>query len=368
MKKHKISLKKIRKLPKPRLPKRLRRLTKEELAAAAIQSIPQITNETVAEHREEVLSSARKYIYPLQHSKYRIVIVSASLLITAIIAFFVYIGFELYKFQSSSAFMYRITQVAPLPVAKVGPSYVAYENYLFELRRYIHYYHTQQNVDFDTAIGRQQLEAYKPKAMQQVIDATYVKQLAVKNGISVSSAEVNREVSLLKKQNQLTGGNKELSDITSEFFGWSVNDLKRELKQELLSQKLVSKLDTTAHSKATSVEQQLKSGADFAVLATKYSDDLATAKNGGQFANEAITVGSTDVPPRLLGVLTSLQAGQVSSPVDIGSGLEIVKIISNDGGKIKAAHIYIQFKSLESYLKPARAAHPAHIFISVKLD
>src|SRR5882757_2733849 len=56
----------------------------------AIQNLPQITNETVAEHREEVLSSARKYIYPLSHSKHRVVVVTAGLLVTAIIVFFAY--------------------------------------------------------------------------------------------------------------------------------------------------------------------------------------------------------------------------------------------------------------------------------------
>ena len=46
-----------------------RRQSPERSLEQAIRGIPRITNETVAEHREEVLSSARKYIYPLQHSR-----------------------------------------------------------------------------------------------------------------------------------------------------------------------------------------------------------------------------------------------------------------------------------------------------------
>ena len=71
---------------------KLRKKDSEESLQQAIQGIPRITNETVAEHREEVLSSARKYIYPLQHSAHRVVIISVSLLTVVIVAFFVYLS------------------------------------------------------------------------------------------------------------------------------------------------------------------------------------------------------------------------------------------------------------------------------------
>ena len=82
--------------------KKLRRLVPRRRKQADIvpeptleSNVPRITNETVAAHREEVLSSARKYIYPLQHSKHRIVRISLSLLATALVVFFVYCGLAL---------------------------------------------------------------------------------------------------------------------------------------------------------------------------------------------------------------------------------------------------------------------------------
>src|SRR5438270_739053 len=98
------------------------------------EQVPQITNETVAEHREKVIKSARKYILPLPHSKHRIVIISSAIFIVTIVAFFSYCTLALYKFQSSSTFVYRVTQVIPFPIARTGHAFVAYENYLFELR------------------------------------------------------------------------------------------------------------------------------------------------------------------------------------------------------------------------------------------
>src|SRR6266404_4110934 len=56
----------------------------------SLEDVPKITNETIAEHREEVLKGARKYIYPLQQSKHRIVTVSLSIIAVASVAFLIY--------------------------------------------------------------------------------------------------------------------------------------------------------------------------------------------------------------------------------------------------------------------------------------
>ena len=84
MKKPKI---KKTKLKKPNISRLKIRRTKtvEEKVSEAISNVPRITNDTVADHREDVLSSARKYIYPLQHSKHSIVRISLGLLIIVII-------------------------------------------------------------------------------------------------------------------------------------------------------------------------------------------------------------------------------------------------------------------------------------------
>ena len=120
----------MKKLSKPKLSKPdiniqrviKRRKAPEERLKEAFANVPKITNETVAEHREEVLSSARKYIYPLQHSRKRIVFMSGSIAALAVVLFLAYILVALYRFQSTSSFIYGVTQVIPFPVAKVGGS------------------------------------------------------------------------------------------------------------------------------------------------------------------------------------------------------------------------------------------------------
>ncbi|HSX05107.1 MAG TPA: peptidylprolyl isomerase [Candidatus Saccharimonadales bacterium] len=347
----------------PPVPKRFKRVKSEERIHEAFENIPRITNETVAEHREDVLKGARKYKYPLQHSKHKIVIYSTGLLALAIVAFFIYTGLELYKFQSSSAFIYRVTQVLPLPVARVGSHFVSYENYLFELRRYEHYYQTQQRVDFGGKDGKRQLATYKPVALHEVINAAYVKQLAARNHVRVSSAEVDEEIAALEAQNQ--SSQKELADVASNFFGWTLGDLKREVSQELLAQKVAATLDTTAQAKANAVLVQLQNGADFNALVAQYSDAADKDNNGGTYTDSAISLASTDVPPAVVRQLQKMQVGQVSDVVQAGDTLEIVKLTGNADGKLQAQHISFKLTGIAFYVGQYQKAHPSHQYISV---
>jgi parvulin-like peptidyl-prolyl isomerase len=326
--------------------------------------LPRITNDTVAAHREEVLSSARKYIYPLQHSKHRVVKISVSLLVAAIIGFFVYFGLALYKFQSTSGFVYAVTQVIPLPVAKAGSSYVSYNSYLFELRHYIHYYQTQQQVDFSSKSGKEQLAEFKKRSMNKVIQVAYAKQLAKTNGVAVSSKELDNEIALVRSQNRLGGSDQVFRDVLNEFWGWSVTDFRRELHDELLEQKVVNTLDVKTHDKASIAYAELQRGADFGETAKKYSEDPSTAQSGGVYPI-SIDRSNRDIAPQLVSALFSLKQGEISPIINTGYRLEIVKVIQINGDKVQAAHIAVNFKDISAYTDKLQSEHQAHRFISV---
>jgi len=83
----KLHPKRIADKVKQRIPKRRSKDPKARLDEA-IQSLPRITNDTIAAHREEVIGSARKYIYPLKHSLHRAVTISISIFLVFIILFF----------------------------------------------------------------------------------------------------------------------------------------------------------------------------------------------------------------------------------------------------------------------------------------
>ena len=331
----------------------------------AVQNLPRITTDTVAVHREEVLSKARKYIYPLKHSRHKIVFVSVSLFLGALIALFTYVVLSLYVFQSDSGFLYSVTQVIPFPIAKAGPDYVAYENYLFELRHYVHYYSTQLGVNFNSPSGKRQLISFKKQALQDVITNAYTKELAKKYDVSVSDSQLNQEVSLIRQQDGLAHNESEFESVLNEFWGWSLGDLKYQLKEQLLSQDIQSKLDTHTHQRAQAALKALKSGANFASVASQYSDDTYTKNNGGQFGF-TINQNSQNISPQTLNTILRLKPGQISGIVNIGNALEIDKVISVSNGNIQAAHIVFNFRSINTYLVPFEKQYKTHTYITVK--
>lgn len=335
----------------------------EESLQEAISNLPRITNETVAEHREEVLSSARKFIYPLQHSLRRVVSISAIIFVTLTVAFFAYCLVALYKLHNTSTFMYRITQVIPFPVAKAGPHFVSYESYLFELRHYMHYYQTQQKVDFNDERGKQQLDAFRKVALDLVVNEAYIKQLAKERKISVSEQELKDEINLLRSQNRLGSNDEVFEDVLREFWGWSINDFKRELRSQMLAQKVVSAMDTDTHVRAQNVIDQLNRGADFGELAKQLSEDAGTKGNGGDYGF-SIDKNNRDLPPQVIGELFKLQAGQVSGIIETPIGLELLKVREVEGNTVRASHILLQFKPISTYVDPLKAKQKPRQFIT----
>jgi len=336
----------------------------EESLQEAIHNIPRITNETVAEHREEVLSSARKYIYPLQHSLRRIVTISAGIFLVLLVGFFVYCLLALYRFNSTSTFVYRVSQVMPFPVAKSCGQYVSYENYLFELRHYIHYYQTQQKVDFNSVAGKQQLVAFRNVALQTVMNNACVKKLAAQHRITVTNQELDTEISLLRSQNRLGDNNAVFQDVLKEFWGWSLDDFKLELKTQMLAQKVVSTLDMATHVRAQNILTQLHNGGDFATLAKQHPEDLNTKSNGGDYGF-AIDKTNRDLSPQVVDELFKLQPGQISAIVETPVGLEILKVNEKDGNTVRASHIYFAFKNINDYTNSLKAKQRPHIYIGM---
>lgn len=336
-------------------------LVKPEDNSPEIGPVPRITNENITEHREEVLKGARKYIYPLQHSKRRIVSVTFSIVIAAVVAFLIYCGLALYKFHQYNTFIYRATQVVPFPIAKTGGNYVDYENYLFELRHYVHYYQTQQQENF-TGSGQQQLLRFRKQALSDVVNNSYIKMLASQNGISVSSKEVNDRIAEVRAQNRLGSNNKVFADVLRDYWGWSINDFKRSLKDQILAEKVRAKLDTATNVRAQQALGELKNGSSFADVAKKYSNDPSAKDNGGDYGL-AITKDNPNIPPQVTEELFKLKAGQVSGVIDAGSTLEIVKVTQVNNNSVNAQHISFSLKDVQLYINELKAKAPTKTYV-----
>ena len=340
-----------------------KKLAKQE----ASDRMPRITNETVASHREEVLKGARKYIYPLQHSKHKVVIITTTLFVTSILAFTTYCVVALYKVESTSSFLYRVTQVVPLPVARTGSRFISYENYLFELRHYIHYYETQQKIGFTTESGKQQLDDYKKRSLDKVINDALIKQIASDKSINVTEQELDAQIQVSRSQNRLGGSTRVFEDVIKEYYGWSLGDFRRSLRSQMLEEKVNASLDTEAKTKMDTVMSAIKSGGVFADLAKQYSDDEPSKAVGGDFG--VIDKTNTAASAQTIETLFRLTVGDTAEPIIISYGTgyayEIIKSIEVSGDKVKGSHIIISLKDINTFLNDKKDKQPTRRYISL---
>ncbi len=329
--------------------------------------VPRITNDNVAEHREEVLSGARKYIYPLQHSKHRIIILTTSILIAIVLLFTTISVLMLYRQQTTSSFMYQVTKVIPFPIARTGNTLIAYENYLFELRQYIHYHETQQQLSFESDEGKAQLTDYKKRALDDVVNHAYIKKIAEENNITVSDEEINNQIRIAREQNRLGSTDEIFEDVLRNYWDWSTDDFKRSLSDELLAQKVTRALDQDTENRAKEALAKLEAGADFAEVAKEYSNDEGTKENGGEFG--LVDANNRNVSQQTVDTLFKLEEGQYSditvTPYRTGYALEIVKNVGREGDKIEGAHIIFMLNDLSGVLNDMKEKQPYRLYISL---
>jgi parvulin-like peptidyl-prolyl isomerase len=258
--------------------------------------------------------------------------------------------------------IYKVTQIIPFPVARTGGDFIAYENYLFELRRYIHYYENQGQLNFDDPAYAEQLNRFKQDALNKVIDDAFIKKLASESNISVSDQEVEDKITVLRNQNRLGQDQEVLEDVLADYWGWSINDFRRSLKQEMLAQKVLASLDTETKDRANIAYDELKSGADFAEVAKKYSDDANTKVNGGEFGFP-VERTSKNVEAKAIEALFKLKPGEFSEVVNTGYTLVIVKNIETNGDKIRGAIIEFKYKPIGDYLNDLKEQKPTRAYI-----
>jgi hypothetical protein len=365
MKKHLHKVSHIGKAP-IRAAGRLRKVARRSTEQEELSVIPRITNETLAMHRQEVLKGAKKFIYPLQHSKHKVVLISTGLGIVAVVTFTVYLTLALYRFQHATDFLYRVTKAIPFPIAKVKGQYVAYENYLFELNHYKHYYETQQKVDFASESGKQQLAEAKKQLLQQVIDKAYIKSYAKEKNISVSKQEIDKQIAVLRDNSRLGGSNKVYVEVLRSWYDWSEADFERQIADQLLAQKLVASLDKETADRVAVAYQELGNGKDFGELAATNNDDATAKAVKGDIG--FIDKAARDVGPLTAEALYSLGAVNeyTKQPIELGYAKEIVKYTEEKDGKRRASHILFYYKEINQFLNEYKDKNKSRQYVTLK--
>lgn len=344
---------------KHKVNKILRRNKKQEEPETA----GRITNETVAEHREQILAGGRRFKYPMQYAKHRLVINSILISAGAIILLLVLLWVQLYIVQGTSSFLYRITQFIPAPVANVEGSFVRYSDYLMELRSELFYLQRQEGVNFNSTDGKQQMAYLKRRTLDKVQDYAYVRKLAKDLKINVSDEEVSTYIDSLRQRSGRQFSRDLYEQIVIKgYYDWSLTEYEYSLKNQLLRRKVAIKIDEPARRKANDLLTQINKGADFAAVAKEHSDDDITKNIGG----DAGVVNVTDEDPDgLIIAANKLEPGKNSGVIETRNGYYIVKLLEKKDGQVHFARILVSLRELDDRLEDLRRNNKIAEYINV---
>jgi hypothetical protein len=321
-----------------------------------------ITNETVAQHRERILAGGRKFKYPLQYTKHKVLIMSLAIFVVAIIGLFGFATWQLYGAQNVSGFMYRLTTVVPFPVASVEGQWVRYSDYLRELRSSIHYFSTKEAVNFNSDDGKRQLEYQKRLALNKSTETAYIKRLAKEHGVGVGRQEVNEFVAMQIGSNKLGLTEDAYRQIIRSYYDWSLDEYKQSIHNQLLQKKVAAKLGQEERTKIDSLLTQINSGKDFVEVAK--SSEHPSAANGGNFG--VVTISDND-PNGIIKAAMQLEVGKSSGVIEGVDGFYIVKLVEKPSkDELKLSIIFVGYKALNQKLEEFRQTGKIDEFIKVE--
>ncbi|MDR1970221.1 MAG: SurA N-terminal domain-containing protein [Candidatus Nomurabacteria bacterium] len=339
-----------------KLPDKLKRSKDEETPA-------KVTNDTVGEHREKILAGGRKFKYPFQYAKHKIIINTIIVVIITMIAFGSFLWYMLYQKQVTGDFFYATTKILPLPVANVDGQNVSYADYLRRVRSAVFYKENHEKVDFSTEDGRRELDYLKRDELNKAERMAYAIKIAKTKGITVSDAELDTEINNnLKASNgdAMTRADYE-NYVLKRYFGWTMSDYQAELRNQLLERKVAFAIDIEAKDKIAKAEARLKAGDDFETVVREMSDDEATRENGGGVIAQT---GDAD-PNGLIAIVRGLDKNAISGIIQGVDGYYLVKLVSKTDSETKYLMVKVALKQFNSDFNKLREAGKIKEYIKV---
>lgn len=304
---------------------------------------PKTEREKVAERREEVLAQGRKFKYPMQYAKHKLIINTILVAIAAIILMVVAGWFMLYKIQDTGDMIYRVTQVIPVPVAEVDGEKVRYSDYLMIYRSNLETSEQQGGqlgTGDDADIVR---EGYKQAAMLAAVTYTYALKLGKEMGITVTNEEVDRAFDEHRKVGGIERSEESFLKILSDNFGMSKSEYRRMLYLNLMKVKVAQAVDKTATETATEVERLLsEKNGDFLQVAAELGERVQYEETGALIDNMNVDGGRSTKA-------MTLEAGQISEKFlsNNGDGYYYVKLNEKTDSQVNYASIKITFTEFD---------------------
>lgn len=300
---------------------------------------PKTEREKVEERREEVLAKGRKFKYPLQYTKHKLVINTVLVAAVAVVAMVVAGWLALYQFQSTGEMMYRVTQVLPVPVAEVEGAKVRYSDYLMIYRSNLQTSEQQSgqlgNTEDDDLVRAE----YKRTALEAAVEYTYAMKLGKELGLSVSEKEIDQAFDEHRKVGGVERSEEAFLKIVQDNFGMNRREYRRMLELTLMKAKVEQEIDETAQAVAAEVETMLnENGGDMAAVAESLGEQVEYEATGQLVDNMNVDGGRSNQA-------MTLEPGQVSERFlsNNGDGYYFVKLVEKTETQVNYESIKVKF-------------------------
>lgn len=323
-----------------------------------------ITTETIAEHRERILAGGRRFKYPVQYARHRLVFNAIIISIVTLIALIGVGYWQLYHAQNTSDFMYRVTRVLPVPVAKIDGQPVLYSDYLMKYRSSIHYLESKERVNLKTEDGKRQSDFVKSQAMEDALADAYAVKLAKQNNVTVTDAELQ---TFLTQQRSSTDG--EVSEATYDavildYYGWSPQEYQHAMRTKLLRQKVSFVVDADAQSVLKTVGTTITAG----------NTDLKSVTEAVNLtAKVQVVYGALGWVPKtnqdggLAAAAAKLQKGAISTVIKstTGEGYYFIKLIDSNDTQVNYEYVHVPLTTFMKQLQAVKDQKKVQEFITI---
>ena len=330
-----------------------------------VEQPSRITNETVAEHREQILAGGRRFKYPRQYARHKLVFNAIIISVVTLIILVAIGWWQLYYAQNTSTFFYRLTRIIPVPVASVDGTPVRYSDYLISLSGSEHYLQQTERLNLDSEDGKRQVEFIKRQALDGAIADTYAAKIAHEKGISVSDEEVNKVIDA--SLNTVSGHISQdvYDDSTLSTLGYTADEYHHVIKASLLHQKVAYAVDSKAKAAKNATE---------AMIASTKKPSLSKIATRLQKKGYQIQVGASGLVPKtnhdggLTQTALKLKTGELSSFVrsTTGDGYYIVQLASRNDTQLSYNFLKIPLTEFDEKLKTLAKNHKIDEYISLK--
>lgn len=308
--------------------------------------------EKVEERREEVLAQGRKFKYPLQYTKHRVVV--NTILIAVIVLALIVVGgwFALYRLQMTDEVLYRVTRVLPVSVAEVDFESVKFSDYLMLYRSSIISVERQSGALTDDDNSKDLRARYKRTALSEAEKYAYAMKLGRELGIEVTNDEVEAEYERHRKVGGLDRSEEGFLKVLQDNFGLSEEEYKRILYLNLMEAKVEMKIDENANAVAGQVEAMLAgNGGNYQAVAEALGEAVNYEETGGMVDNRNIDGGRATEAMKLE------PGGQSGKFVSLnGDGYYFVKLVAKSETAVNFVSIKVPFTEFDKRFEELREA------------